>query len=163
MSLTWIFLGSGQSGNSQPQDVPAAMIRDVREIAARKGGMVGSLEVVLHLHNGGVCGASYEIENLKSEQAAATVFICWGQAGCDHWWHAAVTRQVGNAQDPGVPCACSRIDPPPVPWMAIAEHSGEGRLTAKQIDLELATAWALVALYGEEARSEMGAVRRYLD
>lgn len=162
MSLSWVFLGSGQTGDSRPQDVPASMIQDVRDIAARKGGTVGSLEVVLHLYNGGIGGASYEVENLKTDQPAATVFICWTQAGCEHWWHAAVTRQMGNALDPGVPCACSEHEAPPIPWMAIAEFSGEGKLTAKQIDLELATAWALIALYGDDDKQETTAVRRYV-
>lgn len=159
MTLTWTFLGSGHSGDSFPQDVPAKMIRDVRDIAAQKGGRVGSLKVVLRLHNGSCCGASYEIENLTTGLAGATVFLCWGQHGCEHWWHAAVNRQRENAEEPG---SNSMETPPKVPWMAIAEFPEEPRLTAKQIDLELATAWALVSLYGAETYPEVSAVQRYL-
>ncbi len=162
MTLTWTFLGSGHSGDSFPQDVPAKMIREVRDIAAQKGGRVGSLKVVLRLHNGSCCGASYEIENLRTGQAAATVFMCWGDHGSEHWWHAAVNRQQENAQDTDMVCGTSEGEPPKVPWMAIAEFSEEPRLTAKQIDLELATAWALVSLYGDETYPEVGAVQRYL-
>lgn len=138
------------------------MIRDVMGIAEQNGGKIGSLDVALHLNVEGCCGASYEIQNLKTSYCAATVFTCWGQAGCESWWHNAVTRQTGNAQDPGIPCACSEEKPPKLPWLALAEFSGEGGLTAEQIDFELATAWALLALHGDKDLPEVKAVRDYI-
>ncbi len=162
MTLSWIFLGSGQTGISRPEDVPASMIREMKTVAEHKGGKIGSLDVALHLHNGGCCGASYEIQSLKSSRCAATVFTCWGQAGCEHWWHTAVERQEGNAQDPGIPCACTQTEHPRLPWLALAEFSGEGSLTAEQIDLELATAWALISLHGDKNMPEVQAVNHYI-